>query len=191
MKKVLTISSVLLGVVFLAGCGQQPVSQTQPITPAPVEQTPVVNQPVATQPNASSIVVPADWKVYQNTKYKYAFRYPTNFNLSAKADSQDASIISKEDSNLIVNLTAGGVASVDDGTGKCPQGKIAKSLIVDSQNIEICQGDNKRFDFYTLIPRDPKNTADDIFVEVIGSANKQQQTQTFFEQLVSSFKFTK
>ena len=48
MKKVLAISSVLLGVVFLAGCGQQPVSQTQPTTPAPVAQTPT--QPVATQP---------------------------------------------------------------------------------------------------------------------------------------------
>jgi hypothetical protein len=48
MKKVLAISSVLLGVVFLAGCGQQPVSQTQPTTPAPVAQTPA--QPVATQP---------------------------------------------------------------------------------------------------------------------------------------------
>jgi hypothetical protein len=50
MKKVLAISSVLLGVVFLAGCGQQPVSQTQPTTPAPVAQQPVANPPAATQP---------------------------------------------------------------------------------------------------------------------------------------------
>jgi PBP1b-binding outer membrane lipoprotein LpoB len=48
MKKVLAISSVLLGVVFLAGCGQQPVSQTQPTTPTSVAQKPA--QPVATQP---------------------------------------------------------------------------------------------------------------------------------------------
>jgi hypothetical protein len=38
MKKVLTICLVLLGVSFLAGCGQQPASQTQPTTPAPVAQ---------------------------------------------------------------------------------------------------------------------------------------------------------
>ncbi|MEI6588191.1 MAG: hypothetical protein WCO05_04565 [Candidatus Moraniibacteriota bacterium] len=45
MKKVLEISSVLLGVVFLAGCGQQPVSQTQPTTPAPIAQKPAQVSP--------------------------------------------------------------------------------------------------------------------------------------------------
>ena len=50
MKKVLAISSVLLGVVFLAGCGQKQTSQTQPTTPAPVAQQPATNQPATTQP---------------------------------------------------------------------------------------------------------------------------------------------
>jgi hypothetical protein len=50
MKKLIAISSVLLGVVFLAGCGQQPVSQTQPKTPAPATQPATTNQPVATKP---------------------------------------------------------------------------------------------------------------------------------------------
>ena len=40
MKKILTISSALLWVIFLAGCGQKPVSQTQPRTPAPVAEQP-------------------------------------------------------------------------------------------------------------------------------------------------------
>ena len=35
MKKVMVISSVLLGVVLLSGCGQQPVNQTRPTAPAP------------------------------------------------------------------------------------------------------------------------------------------------------------
>lgn len=52
MKKVIAMSLVLLGVVFLAGCGQQPVSQSQPTTPAPVAQAPM--QPVATQPANNS-----------------------------------------------------------------------------------------------------------------------------------------
>jgi len=45
MKKVLAISSALLGIVFLAGCGQ-----TQPTTPVPAAQQPTTNQSVATQP---------------------------------------------------------------------------------------------------------------------------------------------
>jgi uncharacterized protein (TIGR02145 family) len=48
MKKIITISSVLLGAVFLAGCGQKPVSQTQPETPASVAQDPTTNQPATT-----------------------------------------------------------------------------------------------------------------------------------------------
>jgi len=46
MKKTITIISLLLGAVFLAGCsGQQPMSQTQSIVSNPVEQNPTTNQP--------------------------------------------------------------------------------------------------------------------------------------------------
>lgn len=55
MKKIVTLSSVLLGVVFLAGCSQQPVSQTQPTAPDTVAQTPT--QPVVTQPAPSTPAV--------------------------------------------------------------------------------------------------------------------------------------
>jgi len=72
MKKVLAMSSVLLGVVFLAGCGQQPVSQIQPTTPAPVAQTPV--QPVATQPVPASETV--NWQTYTNTKSAFSISVP-------------------------------------------------------------------------------------------------------------------
>ncbi len=73
MKKVLAISSVLLGVVFLAGCGQQTVSQAQPKTPAPVAQTPT--QPVATQP-APAETQPAQGVVYLNTQYGFQLTLP-------------------------------------------------------------------------------------------------------------------
>ncbi len=73
MKKVLAMSSVLLGVVFLAGCGQQPVSQTRPTTPAPVAQAPATNPPTQTS-NADA--VPADWKVYSNSKNGFSVSYP-------------------------------------------------------------------------------------------------------------------
>ncbi|MFH1030127.1 MAG: PsbP-related protein [bacterium] len=72
MKKVLGISSVLLGVVFLAGCGQQPVSQTQQTTPAPATQTPITNQPVATQPASTDPTL----ATYTNAKYGFEFQYP-------------------------------------------------------------------------------------------------------------------
>jgi len=73
MKKVLAISSMLLGVVFLAGCGQQSVSQTQPIAPAPVTQAPTVNQPAATQPS------PASGITYTNTDFGFKIALPTGW----------------------------------------------------------------------------------------------------------------
>ncbi len=45
MKKVIAISSVLLGAIFLAGCGQQPINQTQPTVPTPASQNSTTNQP--------------------------------------------------------------------------------------------------------------------------------------------------
>ena len=78
MKKVITISSVLLGVVFLAGCGQQPVSQTQPTTPAPVAQTPTQPAPVI------SIT-----KTYANAKYGFEFSYPNEFEVKEQSNSEE------------------------------------------------------------------------------------------------------
>jgi len=73
MKKIVTLGSLLLGVVFLAGCGQQQVSQTQSTTPAPVAQQPGTNQ----QPAASvTNIVNSDMKIYQNQQYGFEFQYP-------------------------------------------------------------------------------------------------------------------
>jgi hypothetical protein len=72
MKKVLAISSVLLGVVFLAGCGQQPISQTQP-TPVPVVQQPT--QPIAT-PMTPTQSQPIQDASYTNAKYGFGLTLP-------------------------------------------------------------------------------------------------------------------
>ncbi|MDQ1283737.1 MAG: hypothetical protein QG620_85 [Patescibacteria group bacterium] len=89
MKKLLAMSSVLLGVVFLAGCGQQQTSQTQSATPAPVAQQPATTQPPATQPGQTNNVtsVPSDWKTYSDQKYAYQFQYPNDWNLVGDSGS--------------------------------------------------------------------------------------------------------
>mgnify|MGYP000445216345 CR=1 FL=1 len=75
---------MLFGVVFLAGCGQQPVSQTQPTTPAPATQTPtqlVATQTttLATQPASKTSLM----QKYQNEKYRYSVNYPNGWFLYA------------------------------------------------------------------------------------------------------------
>jgi hypothetical protein len=81
MKKVLAISSTLLGVVFLAGCGQQSVSQIHPTTPTLVAQQPAINQPVATQPTTTPVsqeptAQSAQGVVYTNTQYGFQLTLP-------------------------------------------------------------------------------------------------------------------
>lgn len=52
MKKLIMLSPVLLGIIFLVGCGQQQVSQTQPII-APVVQQLSTEQPIVTRPTVN------------------------------------------------------------------------------------------------------------------------------------------
>lgn len=110
MKKVLAISSVLFGVVFLAGCGQQPVSQTQPTTPAPVAQTPA--QPVATQPAPTtpalgitekvisdfSKIGYSSWKTYSLKTLQLDL--PTFFDKDAVSAPENFKIIQSADQDL-------------------------------------------------------------------------------------------
>ncbi|MEI7426248.1 MAG: hypothetical protein WCK16_05010 [Candidatus Moraniibacteriota bacterium] len=56
MKKIVTLGALSLGILFLAGCGQQPVSQTQLTTPAPVAQQ--KEQPITTP--ATQTAVPTE-----------------------------------------------------------------------------------------------------------------------------------
>lgn len=63
MKKILAISSVMIGVLFLAGCGQQLVSQTKSTT-----QT----QPVATQSANDT----ANLQTYTSDNLGISFQYP-------------------------------------------------------------------------------------------------------------------
>jgi len=99
MKKVLALSSVLLGVVFLAGCGQQPASQIQqPTNPSPAAQQPATNQPSAIQSSPANIqesnvatVIPVDWKTYSNNEFDIEFKYPEK--MMPKEDKQKSQVL--------------------------------------------------------------------------------------------------
>lgn len=73
MKKGLTISMLFLGVIFLAGCGQQPTAQMQPTKPAPVVQTP---NPAGTKA--------ADYQTYKNDQYGFEVQLPKNWEIDAE-----------------------------------------------------------------------------------------------------------
>lgn len=67
MKRLVMLSSALLGVIFLVGCGQQPVDQVQTIIPTPKAQQPnpkteAQQKPAQAtlQPNAETPVVEKD-----------------------------------------------------------------------------------------------------------------------------------
>ncbi len=72
MKKIVTLGILSLGVLFLAGCGQQPVSQTQPTTPAQL------------------ITTPSDSQTYKNDKYGFEFQKPKKWGIDAERTSANA-----------------------------------------------------------------------------------------------------
>lgn len=69
MKKIITLSSFSLGIVFLTGCGRQPVSQVQPTVPAS-----------AAQASAQSISINKGvGLVYKNEKYGFEFTFDSGY----------------------------------------------------------------------------------------------------------------
>lgn len=140
----------------------------------------------------------ADWETYQNYKYSYSIQYPSHFELSEKVSSMSSnnadfgqggyvSIIGQYNGDLIsVDVDLNGLNLV-----KC-QNNLIKKSIVDSRPVEIC-GDGGNF--YVAIPKsnianNPENLSDYIFISAVGSSEKKQNTQNFFELILSTFKFT-
>jgi LysM repeat protein len=103
MKKIATLSSLLLGVVFLAGCGQEQTSQTQSATPAPAEQQTIKNpQQSSDLPVAKSVSLQA----YRNDKLGFEINIPKKVDDGPikTIESGDALWIVAENSSYIEEL---------------------------------------------------------------------------------------
>ena len=187
MKKVLAISSVLLGVVFLAGCSQQPVSLTQPTTPAPAAQTPT--PPVVTQPEPIS---PANTsKIYSSQKYGFEFQYPYDLMITS-ASTENKVIISGEDSGHWIYSV-----KIENNSDKLTLEKILAKEVTSIKKIVsdiIIDGvPAKRYSISNY--GDYGNASVIIIVRnnilTISGDDSSSSNKTNFEALFSTFKFTK
>ena len=92
MKKVSAISLVLFGVVFLAGCSQQPVSQTEPTLPDPETQQaiaqPTLPDPETQQSALSVLNSPATLEIYKNSVYGYEITLPASWKAYSESDGK-------------------------------------------------------------------------------------------------------
>jgi len=98
MKKIIALSSILLGIIFLTGCSLQPLKKTQPTTSAPI-----VEQPIAT--TTPQIDETADWKTYTDSKIGFTFKYPADVNISSD---------NKKDSGLMVGVYIDNLDTMED-----------------------------------------------------------------------------
>lgn len=81
MKKIIALSFAMFEIVFLAGCGQQPVSQTQPTTSAPA---------LAVQQPAQPVTTSSDYQTYKNDKYSFEFNRPKKWEIDTERTSANA-----------------------------------------------------------------------------------------------------
>jgi outer membrane lipoprotein-sorting protein len=107
MKKVLAISSILLGVVFLSGCGQKPIDQIQvpkanPVTQEPVDTQTDTNKPAPTAPVVTPPVSTS--KVYSSQKYGFEFKYPKEFVVTSASNANNVIISNSDDGRWIYNV---------------------------------------------------------------------------------------
>lgn len=103
MKKVLATSLALLGTVFLAGCGQQSVSQMQSATPvvqAPMQPVATQSAPTATQPTSQPGENDVNSRIYTSNNLGISFQYPKGWFVR---EDNDASRVYIENTQEDVN----------------------------------------------------------------------------------------
>lgn len=76
MKKIITLGILFVGVVFLAGCGQQQVSQDQPEKKV---DTVYKNDKATASQQTQPSVDTSSWNTYKNDKYNFTIKYPSSW----------------------------------------------------------------------------------------------------------------
>lgn len=197
---IIVIVAITAGVIgwLLATKNQAPAQQAA-AQPAPVKSV-TQTQPAATQPTApaQSADETADWQTYSNKMFEYSLKVPKEYAIASLGDNvlslpngehpKDSSASISGNYNgekIIINLHS------EDNyvpNGGCYQsGDFVKTIILDSNKESICKDLNSGMygDFYIAIGQ--KNTV----ISIAGDKDKTEQTQTIFEKIISTFKFTK
>ncbi|MEI7425465.1 MAG: hypothetical protein WCK16_00870 [Candidatus Moraniibacteriota bacterium] len=177
MKKVLAISSVLLGVVFLAGCGQQPVSQTQPTTPAPIVKQPATTPPVATQPAPTT---PAVTQNYIEVK-ELGFKIPVDAS-SANEITYKITQVTKDSPTPGVYFSTKELNSM---SKDCEEGsigaisKVSGKVSTDPNSENFMPGEIKQLQGFSLVFQTPQapchsgdNSLDRKFMQILETGFK-------------------
>ena len=202
MKKIVTLSALSLGILFLAGCGQQPVSQTQPTTPAPVTQTPA--QPVATQqPATQPANETADWKIYINSRVGYKFSYPST-NLTHALDETIKYPSAREGDSKNQDLVQFAVGNTSFGIRTyVGEGKSTIESWIQEPNAQRAYSDLSKYEKVAVGGQTAYRIIGSAFVYVLANGNVYEITayqtnapvkissEPLFEKWVSTIEFTK
>lgn len=95
MKKLISLSALLLGVILLAGCAKAPVVTNSNPPVAALNQN--VNQPAAN-----------DWKTYTDSEAGFTFKYPNSATLDAQKGTTGLTLdVTVKNINTIEAITLG------------------------------------------------------------------------------------
>jgi hypothetical protein len=143
MKQLFKLSLVVLGVIFLAGCGKQPVSRTQPVTPAQEAQQPTTNQPVATQSTPTAPVATQNYVEIKEFGVKFPID-PTFATYKMFAPDPDSPTDKVAEFYSITGQCSGGIISKLTGTPASRKGEFVPSA------------ETKQFDGFFIVYQDPQ-----------------------------------
>lgn len=132
MKKIIAISFVLFGVIFLTGCGKQPIKQDQPTASVPVVQKQTQKQAVDKQVTIQPINKTTSLQTYSNAKFGFEINMPIDWDYVVQNNTSDVFnefLFPKKGNENIVNATNPALE-----IGKVPEYLELNSLIIGAEN---------------------------------------------------------
>jgi len=163
MKKTIIMSVMLLGIIFLAGCGQQPVSQVQKKeTISNQQKDKIITSNQATSQDINT------WNIYKNETHNFSIKYPNDWIVN-EDKSLAGPFFMPKDLNIKIPASIDQDQKFDKNkdcffsiffTGLKQDGKIPckielGKIILGSNNFTKCETGNRLF--YELVH--PKNSS--------------------------------